>query len=35
VALTRLAGDTGPDHFVALYEDEAAQAAGIRQWITP
>lgn len=34
VALTRLAGDTDPDHFVALYEGEAAQAAAIRRWTT-
>ena len=31
MALTRLTGDTDPDHLVALYEDQAAQAAAIRQ----
>jgi hypothetical protein len=32
VALTRLAGDTDPEHFVALYEDEAAQAEAIARY---
>lgn len=32
VALTGLAGDTDPQHFVELYEDEAAQAAAIARY---
>jgi hypothetical protein len=35
VALTRLAGDTDPEHLVELYEDEAAQKAAIRNRMAP